>query len=831
MKDKKGWIRSLFNQKPTTVKQTNSLPEAAPHSPEEAPIKESPVPPGVVVLRKQDSSGGPQSWNAADGVPAVWNVGDLIIGEFEVISKLGEGGMGAVYKIHNRQLHADLVVKSPRPEIFTRADGKENFIREAETWVKLRRHPHLVQCFFVHTLGRIPRIFAEYVDGGSLADWIRGRKLYEGGENVALARMLDVAIQFAWGLHAAHEQGLVHQDIKPANIMLTSQGVAKVTDFGLAKARALAGEATLEKPAGEQSLLVSGGWMTPAYCSPEQAARQPLSRKTDIWSWGLSVLEMFVGEVTWMVGVAAREALASHVREDPAIPAMPPEVVKLLNRCFDLQPEKRPETMLEVATELQAIYVQRVGRAYPRKNPQLADLDADTLMVQGIALDRLGKPQEALALYEQAIRLDPDHFAAHHNKGLALLQLGRHEEALAAYEQAIRLYEANASKGKGLMQHADFSLTTTYDQKGIVLRRLGRLEEALAAYEQAIRLDPTYDMAHNNKGNVLLDLGRREEALNAYEQAIHLDPTNASAHNNKGNVLLQLGRREEALVSLEQALHLDSKFAQTYYHKGKALLQLGRHKEAQVAYEQASHLDPKLVSAIDEAYIDEGVALRRLGRREEALDIYEQAIRFDPKLALAHSNKGNVLFDLGRREEALAAYEQAIGLDPELALAHSNKGNVLLQLGRPQEAQASFEQAIGLDPTFATTIDKILHSYKQAAHLKRTSAANYHNLGITFLQQGEPQKALALLEQAIDLDPALANAHNLKGLALLQLGLLEEALAACEQAISLNPRLADVYYCKGLVLKQLGRREEAQAAFEQAMDLDPTFVKYWRMML
>src|SRR5579885_2266995 len=389
MKDKKGWIRSFFDHKSTIVKQTSAPPEEAPRSPEDIPVKEPSIPTGAVVLWRQDSSVGPQIWNAADGVPAIWNVGDLIIGQYEVISKLGEGGMGAVYKLHDRELNVDLVVKSPRPEIFTRADGKENFIREAETWMKLRGHPHLVQCFYVHTLGRIPRVFAEYVDGGSLADWIRGRKLYEGGENVALARILDIAIQFAWGLHAAHEQGLVHQDIKPANVMLTSQGVAKVTDFGIARARALAGEATLEKPAGEQSPLVSWAGMTRAYCSPEQAARQELSRQSDIWSWGLSVLQMFVGKVTWAIGVAAQEALASHVREDPAIPVMPPEVVKLLNRCFYPKPEKRPETILEVANELQAIYVQRVGRAYPRKNPPLAALNADMLMVQGIALDRL----------------------------------------------------------------------------------------------------------------------------------------------------------------------------------------------------------------------------------------------------------------------------------------------------------------------------------------------------------------------------------------------------------------------------------------------------------
>jgi serine/threonine protein kinase len=92
------------------------------------------------------------------------------------------------------------------------------------------------------TLGGIPHIFAEYIDGGSLADWIRRRTLYKGGPEQALQHMLDVAIQSAWELHYTHEQGLVHQDVKPANTMMTTSGIAKVTDLGLARARVLAGE-------------------------------------------------------------------------------------------------------------------------------------------------------------------------------------------------------------------------------------------------------------------------------------------------------------------------------------------------------------------------------------------------------------------------------------------------------------------------------------------------------------------------------------------------------------------------------------------------------------
>jgi serine/threonine protein kinase len=178
-------------------------------------------------------------------VAAEWQVGDTILDLYEVTALLGEGGMGKVYKVHHKGWNTDLAVKSPRPEIFAAAGGQENFVREAESWVNLGLHPHIISCYYVRTLGGIPRVFAEYVEGGSLSDWIRTKKLYEeGGPEKALERILDIAIQFAWGLHYAHKQGLIHQDVKPANVMMTPDGTAQVTDFGLAKARGLAGERT-----------------------------------------------------------------------------------------------------------------------------------------------------------------------------------------------------------------------------------------------------------------------------------------------------------------------------------------------------------------------------------------------------------------------------------------------------------------------------------------------------------------------------------------------------------------------------------------------------------
>lgn len=722
----------------------------------------------------------------ATRTPAVWKVGDsidLAAGKYKVMGILGEGGMGIVYKIQKPDWNIELAMKFPKAEIFTRAEGKENFTREAETWINLGEHPHITSCSFVQMLGGIPHIFAEYVEGGSLADWIRRRKLYEGGTEQALARMLDVAIQFAWGLHYAHQQGLVHQDVKPANVLLTRDGVAKVTDFGLAKARILAGEAEGQAQ-GNQQPLVSVGGMTPAYCSPEQAARQALNHTTDVWSWGLSVLEMFSGGVTWSIGVVAREALAAHERQDPAIPLMPAAIVKLLNRCFEPDAGKRPATMEELAAELQAIYASLVGRPYPRQTPPPVVLEAGLLLNQAFSLQELGQLEEALALIEQAIRLDPSSSSAHNNKGSTLRAMGRHEEALAAYEQAIRLNPSSAS---------------AYTNKGVLLLVLKRREEALAALEQAIRLDPARAMLYNNQGGILNDLGRFQEALSALDQAIRLDPSLALAYVNKGSALHNLGRREEALAVYDQAIRLDPQLDDAHYNKGRLLDELGRYEQALASYDQAIRLNPTFANA----FYNKGNTLQRIGRVREALEAYDRTIQLDPPAADAYSNKGLMLQKLGQLREALAALDQALRLDPTRGLAHLNRGLTLDGLGRPREALEAYEQAIRFAPN---------------------DARAYSNKGVVLCEFNRHEEALTFLDQAIRLNPTFAGAYMNKGTILRELKRFKEALACHEQSTSLDPTSATAQMNKGLVLDDLKRYQEALLAFDEAIRLNPRYV-------
>jgi WD40 repeat protein len=374
----------------------------------------------------------------------VWQPGDVILGLYEIKQVHEGGGMGLVYRARHRGWDMDLALKSPRPELFRDERNKENFEREAETWVKLGLHPHVVSCYYVRRIGGVPCLFAEYVHGGSLADWIRSGRLYQGKPEEVLVRVLDVAIQFAWGLHHAHEQGLVHQDVKPANVLLTEGGAAKVTDFGLARAHVgTAGPAGGNDPGP----LVSIGGMTPAYCSPEQARGEPLCRATDVWSYAVSLLEVVLGEVTWAAGLAAPAVLEGHLagRTRGLLPALPPALAGLLRHCLQQAPADRPRDFLAVTAVLRQAYEAAAGDPYPREAPEAAEALADTLNNQALSLVDLGKPEEALALWGRALALDGQHPECTYNRGLLRWRRGEITDSALLVE----LREARASRAGG----------------------------------------------------------------------------------------------------------------------------------------------------------------------------------------------------------------------------------------------------------------------------------------------------------------------------------------------------------------------------------------------
>ncbi|MCU0242944.1 MAG: protein kinase [Vicinamibacteria bacterium] len=394
---------------------------------------------------------------------AAWNVGDVVLDLYEIVSLLGQGGMGRVYRARHRGWGIDLAIKTPLAEVLQAVGGAENFEREAETWVNLGLHPHIVSCYYIRRVDGLPRVFAELVDGGSLHDWIKQRRLQR------IDQMLDVAIQFAWGLHYAHEQGLVHQDVKPANVLLTADGVLKVTDFGLARAKI--GPAGLGTQAGGTVSVPGAGAGTLGYMAPEQGGRAPLTRRTDLWGWAVSVLEMFIGRRTWEFGLAAPEVLADFLArggKSVGLPAMPKGLADLLQRCFAVDPDRRPHTMWDAAAALYAIYEEAAAVPYPRPEPTAGRDTADSLSNRAVSMLDLGRAGEAETLWQRALATQPHHLEATYNSAVHHWTGGRigDDELLNRIQEALKTETPSART-----QHL-----------------LGRLHLYLGQTERAVRL-------------------------------------------------------------------------------------------------------------------------------------------------------------------------------------------------------------------------------------------------------------------------------------------------------------------------------------------------------
>jgi len=289
--------------------------------------------------------------------------------------------------------------------------------------------------------------------------------------------------------------------------------------------------------------------------------------------------------------------------------------------------------------------------------------------------------QQALACFQQILKLKPNDADAWFYKGWALGRLGRHKEAVTAYEKVTKLLPDNAVAWVNL---------------GIALRDSGRYAEALTAYEQAIQVQPKLANAWFYKGNILGlgYLGREQQSVAAYERAIELEPRDSHTWDNMSANLHNLGRYQDALVASERATELDPKNARAWYNKGGTLHHLGYASNALAAYEHAIELNPAYLGA----WINKGNILVDLRRHIEALDAFEHAVALDPNDPAAWAGKGLALSDLRHSLPALAAYDRALELNPEFDVAWNNKGTALYKLGQPVEALTAFERAVQINP-------------------------------------------------------------------------------------------------------------------------------------
>jgi len=295
------------------------------------------------------------------------------LGPYEILSALGAGGMGEVYKAQDARLDRPVAIKVLPSHVAGDPERKQRFEREAKTLAALS-HPHICPVFDVGTAtpspglrppspppgggegqgeGAIDFLVMEYLEGQTLAE-----RLTKGA--LPLDQALQYAIQIADALDKAHRKGIVHRDLKPGNVMLTKQGV-KLLDFGLAKLQAAGAVAGMSMAATVSSPLTGEGAIlgTLHYMAPEQVEGKDADTRSDIFAFGAVVYEMATGKRAFEGKTAASVMAAILERQPPAMSSLQPLAPPLLNRvvsqCLDKDPEQRWQTARDLEVELKWI--------------------------------------------------------------------------------------------------------------------------------------------------------------------------------------------------------------------------------------------------------------------------------------------------------------------------------------------------------------------------------------------------------------------------------------------------------------------------------------------
>jgi Tol biopolymer transport system component len=280
---------------------------------------------------------------------------DLIgqdIGDYRVVSRLGSGGMGEVFRAHDSRLGRDVAIKVLPANLSRDPERLWRLQREARLLASLN-HPNIGAIYGLEGAAAAPALILELVEGPTLADVIA-----RAGRGMKIDDVLSVARQIADALEAAHEKGVIHRDLKPANVKFARDGTVKVLDFGVAKALADddagrdAHDSPVTRSATRHGIVVG----TPSYMSPEQARGEAVDKRSDIWAFGCVLFEMLTGRPTFE-GTTTSETLAAVLEREPdwrSLPeSTPAGIRRLLARCLERSPKRRLRDIGDARLELE----------------------------------------------------------------------------------------------------------------------------------------------------------------------------------------------------------------------------------------------------------------------------------------------------------------------------------------------------------------------------------------------------------------------------------------------------------------------------------------------
>src|SRR3954468_24361245 len=601
-----------------------------------------------------------------------------LVGPYRVLEKIGAGGMGEVYLAHDTRLDRRVALKRLTGHL-TAETARRRLDREARAAARLN-HPNIAAIYDLVEDAQDCYIVMEFVDGQSLGQL--------PGSSLSIDRIIDIAVQLADALAYAHARGVVHCDVKPANVRVGGNGAIKLLDLGIAALLDLGVDAADTAAAATRTAGVQG---TPAYMAPERFRGPAADARADVCSLGVLLYELATGRTPYVATDFVGQALAIAQRPAPRARSLnadvPPDLDAVLTRALERDPALRFPTAGEFATALRtvqadlarpaAVTVVPAASVSPSRQRRWRIIGASAAIVASVAaipasqaIGRWRAHTAARSAYENG-RLQLDHTE----------QPGNVDRAESSFISAVKQDPGFAVAHAGL---ADVYSARYRLQKDPALAAHAR-EEA----EAAARLDPNQPEVHTALGAIKRLTGEREAAIVEFNKALSLQPPDSDAHRLLGQTLAEQGRVDEGIAEIKKAIQIRPDHWNNHFTLGFVLYSAARYEEAAAEYRRTTELTPNYAGA----YQMLGTTLHKLGDVEGAIGNYEHAVRLGPS-APAYSNLAFFYFSSGRLTEAIAAYTEATRLDPATPSYHRNLADVYRRAGNDTAARLEYQRAI-----------------------------------------------------------------------------------------------------------------------------------------
>ncbi|MEA5597772.1 tetratricopeptide repeat protein [Rivularia sp. UHCC 0363] len=512
------------------------------------------------------------------------------------------------------------------------------------------------------------------------------------GQTLNSEQVINLLLEVLEILLLIHSRGIIHRNIKPANIIRRSDGKIVLTDFGA--------------PQEAVSNVVGSS----EYMPIEQIYTNP-QFNSDIYALGIIAIEA-------LTGLAASQITAQKNQKNAAVEKIiwhprrykiNPNLVKIIDKMVHLNYQNRYQSAKEVLNDLKVIGQAQLNPVSQQlkqqlsKNPKLTlgigslvllsgiglffflprNLNyAAQLYKQGIGYYEKAEYKSAIQKFSQAISINPEYSSAYNSRGDAYYRLGDYEKSQQDSSAAIR----NNPKDANAYYDRAFSLYFT-----------GEFNGAIIDYNQAIKLNPEFANAYYGRGLARYEIKENRNAIADLNQAIAINPKFAPAYLQRGIINRETAEKLEAIKDFDKAIKINPKYAEAYYERGKTYDTLNQKNAAKKDFTKVIELDSKYI----EAYIARADVYDDLGYPKQAYEDYEKAIEMNTDNAKAYIHRGLYRFKMKDIAGAMENYDQAIKLDSTQPTAYNNRGNAHLELGNLKQAMEDYSKAIELNPEYA----------------------------------------------------------------------------------------------------------------------------------